>query len=131
MSNENRENSNEQPKKNEGGKRNRRYRNNKRYQKKDYPICPICGNSVKDIYTAVAAEDGETPAHFDCILKQIEQREQLEKDEKVCYLGRGSFGIIKTRSGGSMKFFVRKRIQWEKEEKKFDWRRKISSRIKK
>lgn len=130
MSNENRENSNDkQPK--QGGKRNRRYRNNRRYQKKDFPICPICGNSVKDINTAIAAEGDEAPAHFDCIIKQLESREQLEKDEKICYLGRGSFGIIKTRNGGSMKFFVRKRIQYEKEEKKFDWRKKVSARIKK
>jgi len=131
MSNENQENSKEQPKQRDGNRRNRRSRNNRRYQKKDYPICPICGNSVKDINTAIAAEENEAPAHFDCIIKQLEEREQLEKDEKICYLGRGSFGIIKIRSGGSMKFFVRKRIQYEKEEKKFDWRRTISRRIKK
>ncbi|MBI9105491.1 MAG: hypothetical protein JEZ04_02035 [Spirochaetales bacterium] len=131
MSNEeNRENSNEQSANSDGSRRNRRSRNNRRYQKKDFPICPICGNSVKDINTAIAAEENEAPAHFDCIIKQLEEREQLEKDEKICYLGRGSFGVIKTRNGGS-KFFVRKRIQFEKEEKKFDWRRKISSRIKK
>ena len=129
MSEENRENSTEQS--NKRSNKKRRYRNNKRYQKKDYPVCPYCGNSVKDIYTAIASEEDEAPAHFDCIIKQIEQRETLEKDEKVCYLGRGSFGIIKTRTGGSMKFFVRKRIQYEKEEKKFEWRKKISNRIKK
>ena len=131
MSNENRENNNEQQKKNEGGRRRRRYRSGRKPQKKDFPVCPICGNSVKDINTAIAAEESEAPAHFDCIIKQLEQREQLEKDEKICYLGRGSFGIIKTRNGGSMKFFVRKRIQYEKEEKKFDWRKKVSDRIKK
>ena len=130
MSNENRENSNEQPVKKEGGRR-RRNRNFRRGQKKDFPTCPICGNSVKDINTAIAAEDSESPAHFDCIIKQLEEREQLENDEKICYLGRGSFGIIKTRNAGAMKFFVRKRIQYEKEEKKFDWRKKVSDRIKK
>ncbi len=131
MSEENRDNSedNSKPLKRDG--KRRRYKSNRRYQKKDYPICPYCGNSVKDINTAIAAEESDAPAHFDCIIREIEKRETLEKDEKICYLGRGSFGIIKTRNGGSMKFFVRKRIQYEKEEKKYEWRRKVSSRIKK
>jgi hypothetical protein len=130
MSEENRDNNKDEGNKRDG-KRNKRYRNNRRYQKKDFPICQYCGNSVKDINTAIASEDGEAPVHFDCVIKQLEERETLEKDEKICYLGRGSFGIIKTRNGNSMKFFVRKRIQYEKEEKKFDWRRKISNRLKK
>ena len=130
MSNENSDNSNGQQKRNDG-RRSRRNRGSRRYQKKDFPICPICGNSVKDINTAIASEENDSPAHFDCILKQLEQREELEKDEKICYLGKGSFGIIKTRNGGSQKFFVRKRIQYEVEEKKYDWRKKISKRLKK
>ncbi len=129
MSDEYQENSIDHPKKHD--LKRRRYRNNRRYQKKDYPICPFCGNSVKDIYTAIASEEDEAPSHFDCIIKELEKRETLEKDEKIVYLGRGSFGIIKTRNSGSIKFFVRKRIQYEKEEKKFDWRKKISNRIKK
>ncbi|MDC7126811.1 MAG: hypothetical protein PQJ46_14665 [Spirochaetales bacterium] len=130
MSEESRENSEDQKKKRDGRK-NRYHRGNRRYQKKDYPVCPYCGNSVKDINTAIASEEDESPAHFDCVLKQLEKRETLEKDEKICYLGRGSFGIVKTRNGGSMKFFIRKRIQYEKEEKKFDWRKTISKRIRK
>ncbi len=132
MEEQKRELSSDEPKKkNDGNRRNRRYRGGKRYGKKDFPNCPICGNSVKDMSTAIAfGEDGE-PAHFDCILKQLESRETLESDEKICYLGNGSFGIIKTRAGGPMKFFVRKRIQYEEAEKKYDWRKKVSSRIKK
>ena len=134
MSEENRENNIDgqaAKKRDDGGGKGKRYRNNRRYTKKDYPICPYCGNSVKDINTAIASEENELPAHFDCIIKQLEKRETLSKDEKICYLGKGSFGIVKTRNGSSMKFFVRKRIQYETEEKKYDWRKKISARIKK
>ena len=129
MSEEKQEDSRENSGKREG-RRNRRYRGSRKNYKKDYPICPICGNSVKDINTAIAENESEAPAHFDCIIKKLEQQEELEKDEKICYLGRGSFGIIKTRNGGPMKFFVRKRIQYEKEEKKFDWRSSVSKKLK-
>lgn len=108
-----------------------RFRRNKDFRRfqKDCPVCPYCKNLVRDLNTAIAAEESGEPAHFDCVLKQIESRETLEKDEKISYLGNGKFGITKLHSKNK-RFSIRKIIQYESEDKTYDWRKKISNKIK-
>ena len=85
---------------------------------------------MRDILTAISTGPESKPTHFDCVLKELGEQEPLESGEKICYLGGGSFGIIKARGGsGGNKFFVRKRLQYEPKENKVSWRKRISDRF--
>lgn len=123
-----------------GKSRGRRSRNDSRGRRRGgkgganrryYSECPICNQGVRDILTAIAWGEERKPAHFDCILKNISESEELTPKEKLVYLGGGSFGIVQFRSGGGPgpRFTVRKRIQLEEKEEKIEWRRKISRKI--
>ena len=67
--------------------------------------------------TAIQYKETNTPAHFDCIVKEIKETEPLSNNERLCYLGRGSFGILTFRAASSpIRFLIRKRIQYENRE---------------
>ena len=96
------------------------------------PNAPFAVKGVRDLLTAIAWGEERKPAHFDCILKDISDKEELLPKEKLIYMGAGSFGIVRFRSGGSNsapRFVIRKRIQLEEKEEKFEWRRQISRKI--
>jgi hypothetical protein len=97
---------------------------------RDMPSCPLCGKPVYDLSTALAAgrEVGD-PAHFDCVLERVAASETLITGEKVVYLGSGAFGVVEFKDKNESLFTVKRRIQWEKEGEKRDWRKGLSSRI--
>lgn len=100
------------------------------FEQRDFPDCPICGKPVRYLMTAIAQGEGGDPAHFDCVLRMIGEKEDLQPREKVCYLGNGSFGIVRFKPGGQSRFAIRKRIQYEEKEKSYAWRKRISNRVK-
>jgi hypothetical protein len=92
--------------------------------------CPLCGKPVYDLSTALSSsqESGE-PAHFDCVLDRVTAAETLEPGEKIVYLGSGGFAVVTFKDRSETAFAVKRRIQWEKEGEKKDWRKGLSSRI--
>jgi hypothetical protein len=105
-------------------------RNARPEEARDMPICSICGKPVYDLSTAVAASrDAGEPAHFDCVLERVNESESLVAGEKIVYLGSGSFGVVEFKDKNEGVFSVKRRIQWEKEGEKKEWRKGISSRI--
>ena len=85
------------------------------------PRCPLCLESVDDLVHALAHPDTEAPAHFECVLNSIRDREQLEPGEQVCYVGGGVFAIV--RAGrGRRSVRIRKRIPYESESAPPPWR---------
>jgi len=87
-------------------------------------MCPICEKAVRDLASAITHRDTGNPAHFDCILKILRDQHSLSENEKICYLGKGSFGIVQFRANASpMRFFIRQRIQYEDLETVPDWRK--------
>ncbi len=97
---------------------------------RDMPLCPLCGKPVYDLATAVSASrDTGEPAHFDCVLERVSASETLAATEKLVYLGSGSFAVVEFKDKNESAFSVKRRIQWEKEGEKKDWRKGISSRI--
>jgi len=93
-------------------------------------LCPVCHKPVRDLFTAIAYNLNEKPAHFDCILKQLKKNEELLNNEKVYYLGNGSFGIIAFRNPSSpIKFLIRKRIQYEKVDESPKWRTRLPIKL--
>ena len=109
---------------------NRRRRPRNRVGGQSAAKCPVCGQSVRDVLTAICAEDGQSPAHFDCILKEIGKNESLANREKVCYLGKGCFGIVRFEGGAnSTRFSIRKRIQYEPKDMNLEWRKTVAGRL--
>jgi hypothetical protein len=97
---------------------------------RDMPACPICGKPVYDLSSALAANrEAGDPAHFDCVLERVAASESLAPEEKLVYLGSGSFGVVEFKDKSESHFTVKRRIQWEKEGEKKDWRKGLSSRI--
>jgi len=92
-------------------------------------VCSICNKQIFDLSSALAGKDGGQPVHFDCALAQASEGERLEPGEKVAYIGRGAFAVVEYRDKSMTAFTIKRRIQWEKEGEKFDWRRTIQQRI--
>jgi hypothetical protein len=94
------------------------------------PNCPICGKPVYDLSTALAASrEAAEPAHFDCVIDRVAASETLAAGEKLVYLGSGAFGVVTLKDKSENSFTVLRRIQWEKEGEKKDWRKGLSTRI--
>jgi hypothetical protein len=78
-------------------------------------ICPVCNKKIEIKETAINHKEKNLPSHFDCIIKEIASTENLSDNEEICYLGKGSFGILNFRnySSNHTRFIIRKRIQYE------------------
>lgn len=92
------------------------------------PVCGICGKPIFDLASALAGRDNNLPVHFDCALARVSEGEHLEPGEKITYIGRGAFAVVEFRDRSQTAFSVKRRIQWEKEGEKFEWRRSIMHR---
>ena len=111
-------------------KKNRKSRFRDTFPGKAVPKCPYCGQNVRDVLTAIAIEDDDSPVHFDCVLKKIAEEERLEAKEKVCYLGNGSFGIVYFKNPSDpTQFVIKKRIQVEDDKKEVAWRKAVFQRV--
>ncbi len=99
-------------------------------EKRDLKTCPICGKPVYDLATALSAnkESGE-PAHFDCVLERVAAAENISSQERLVYLGSGNFGVIEFKDKSENAVVVKRKIAWETEGEKKDWRKSLSSRI--
>jgi hypothetical protein len=94
------------------------------------PTCPLCGKPVYDLSTALSADrEKPAPAHFDCVVERVAAAESLGPNEKLVYLGSGAFGVVEFKDKSESSFAVKRRVQWEKEGEKQDWRKSLSSRI--
>jgi hypothetical protein len=108
-----------------------RYRRDRRPENREQddrqlPVCPLCKKPVREISSAIAFKTTNEPAHIECIINEIKKTEPLEQNERICYLGKGSFGIIVTRNPSSpLKFLIRKRIQYEPGNTAVEWRKRI------
>jgi hypothetical protein len=91
-----------------------------------YPDCPICGKTVRDLASALTHRISRQPAHFDCIMQELRDTNEISPQEKICYLGGGCFGILEFRpSGGPGHFVIKKRIQYEEKEYQQDWKKPL------
>lgn len=91
--------------------------------------CSLCGKQIFDLSSALAGKEGGDPVHFDCALAQVSRDEHLEASEKIAYVGRGAFAVVEYKDKSLTTFTIKRKIQWEKEGEKFDWRRGIQQRF--
>ncbi len=94
-------------------------------QRREPSDCPICGKVVRDVHSAIAYGEDDKPAHLECVLKEIGERESIASDERLCYIGAGRFGVIKSKIGKQGLEVVRT-IQYEERENAVQWRREAS-----
>jgi hypothetical protein len=81
--------------------------------KEPLETCPLCDKVIENIAESFSAEDGRH-CHFDCVLRKIAQDEQLTGNQKISYIGRGTFAVVEPKEGGGFTFV--KRIVWENQE---------------
>lgn len=112
--------------KNNNRRRRRNFRNRRSDDDKNASKCPLCDKPVRELHNAIHHKDSGQPSHFDCVLKQLAQTESLAANEKICYLGKGSFGIVRyQKMSSSFPFIIRKRIQYEMPDEVQPWRKSI------
>ena len=98
--------------------------------KREYPPCPISGETIDDPYSAV--EDPETgqPARLDSVVKKLTESEELGPNERIAYIGRGAFGVVEERKeNGKKQVVIKRRIEYETGRNVQDWRKELSPGI--
>ncbi len=96
---------------------------------REYEPCPLCGEKITDIFSAINHAGSNKPAHFECVHKQLAEGEELAPGERVAYIGRGNFAVVRDKAGGASKFEIVKVINYEEDEKPQPWRRELSPGI--
>lgn len=90
------------------------------------PDCPVCGKPVRELASALTHRVSRQPAHFDCIVRELRESNNLAPQEKLCYLGGGCFGILEFKSpAGLTRFVIKRRIQYEEKETPADWKKQL------
>jgi hypothetical protein len=89
-----------------------------------------CEEPIRNPETALSTPEKGEPIHFDCAIREVADREELGAKEKICYLGQGTFGIIKYAQGAAEKGFeIKKRIPYETVDKAVEWRKTIRNSV--
>ncbi len=99
------------------------------YPEKPELVCAICGEAIKETASTLAMPNTGDPAHFDCVMKRLEENETLEDGDTIAYLGGGNFGIIRKNSQNPAGFEIKKKIDFENKETIGDWRKKLSYKL--
>ncbi len=90
-----------------------------------FPDCPVCGKPVRELSMALCHRVSKTPVHFDCVLKELRDANEVLPQEKICYLGGGTFGILQFRTLGTNKFTIRKKIPYEEKDAPQEWKKPL------
>ncbi len=97
---------------------------------REYDPCPISGDPITDIFTAITDPRTGKPANFDSVVKKLTEQEQVREGERLAYLGRGTFGIVAMEKvEGKQRLIVKKRIPFEEGNGAPGWRRELSPGI--
>jgi len=75
--------------------------------------CTYCDKVIENIASAIRGEE-DNYYHFDCMIEKLSKEEKLDEGEKISYIGRGTFAIVKKDEEGKLVF--RKTMEVEKAE---------------
>ena len=88
--------------------------------------CEICLQDIQDLTSAIALPETGNPAHFDCVLKRIKEKENLGEKEQIVYLGSGNFGVVENLSNNpNSNFKIIRKIDFEDHENIPEWRKQM------
>jgi len=92
------------------------------------PACPICGEPVREIASALTHRASGQPAHFDCIVKELRETNPLGPQERLCYLGGGTFGVLTWKiEGNPASFVIKRRIPYEDPRVPQVWKKQLQA----
>ncbi len=90
------------------------------------PDCPVCGKQVRELASALTHRVARQPAHFDCVMRELRDSNEVAPQERICYLGGGTFGILEFQPPGApARFVIRKRIPYEEKETPQEWKKPL------
>lgn len=76
-------------------------------------ICPICNKPIANMMTALSNEDSESYAHFDCVYDKLKSKVTMKSNERLSYIGNGTFAVIEDyKDGLYSKFRIKHQIQF-------------------
>lgn len=111
-------------------RRNFRRRGNHPQAERQAPLppasdCPLCSKPMREPLSALTHRASGLPAHFDCVLKELKESNEMLPQERICYLGGGSFGVIqfKNPNQGSGKFTIQRKILYEPKDLQQEWKK--------
>jgi hypothetical protein len=97
---------------------------------REYPPCPISGEPIDDIYSAIADPRSGEPSNLDSVINKLMELEPLEPEERICYIGEGQFGVIQeVKRNGKNVMEIKRRIPYEDRHDKHQWRKELSPGI--
>lgn len=97
---------------------------------REYGECPISHQPIDDIYAAIDDPDTGKPARFEAVLEKIARREQISENERVIYMGSGTFAVVEDSPKGGFPT-VKRRVTFEDGHNRVDWRKELSPGISK
>jgi len=93
-----------------------------------FPGCPVCGEPVRELASALTHRQSGRPAHFDCIVKELREANPLGPQERLCYLGGGTFGVLTWRvEGNPASFVIKRRIPYEDPHVPQEWKKQLQA----
>ncbi|MDD7460430.1 MAG: hypothetical protein SPJ89_01680 [Treponema sp.] len=91
------------------------------------PVCPLCGEAIRELSTALNDSKTGQAIHFDCAIEQLQKDISLEQGEKIAYIGQGRFAVLYYANVHDVKHFqIRKVIDYEEKDKQPEWRGQMS-----
>ncbi|MFP4485281.1 MAG: hypothetical protein ACOCYG_00955 [Spirochaetota bacterium] len=99
--------------------------------KREYPPCPLSGEPVGDILTAIADPETGQPSNLESVIEKLRKTEPLGPNERLAYIGRGQFGVIE-ETGEKPKeksVTIKRRIEYENTNQQHAWRKELSPGI--
>ena len=87
--------------------------------------CPVCGEPIKDITSALSLMGEGVPAHFDCVLNRIKEKESIGEGEALIYLGKGDFGVVNDEEYRKGKLEIIRKVTYEQLDNREEWRMKM------
>lgn len=90
-------------------------------------LCSLCNEKINDISSAIDDKSTGKPAHFDCVLKKLNQDAGLKEGESLTYIGKGRFALVHYENPNEVKSFkIVKIIEYEETDSHSDWRTEMS-----
>lgn len=58
------------------------------------PECVICHKKILEPSSIMEVPDSHDPAHFECVLSKLKEKEELSQHQRLVYLGSSNFAVI-------------------------------------
>ncbi|MFW5800864.1 MAG: hypothetical protein ACOCVC_02425 [Spirochaeta sp.] len=95
---------------------------------REYGECPISHEPIDDIYAAVDDPDTGKPARFEAVLDKLAKRENIAENERIVYIGSGTFAVAEDNPKGGFPV-IKRRIEFEDTHHRTEWRKELSPGI--